>query len=320
MSTVLNETQAAEILARQVNEEIDNTGVAADGKVIFEGQIVTRAEAARIHDERITAGRKSAFFDVQNVIEDNMPLGQPRLRLRTNLLYGMAYRVRAALTEIVYAMHEAAREVGHINNFNEFVADLNECKNSAQYAEDMGYAHHGAGIHKVRALLSIYNEWRDLCIKDAAQLRTKNKLPELTAVLAEEDRPDTEAAAKLNELIKFSTEEMDAESAAEVAASMRAKADAEFKDRMAQRKNIVPLLEIILVEAMEHVEVVHFYELPIETQGVIIDSLLRSLDKLPSQLINMRSVSVVEMATTMPSVRRMKQVLNDVLSDPRFDA
>lgn len=318
---VLTEQQAAEILAREVAEEIDQTGMAKDGKVLFEGQAMKREDVARIVDNRLLAGRKAANFDPQDAIEDGMPLGPVRLRLRTNILWSLAYKVIGATRDVLFRMNEFARETGTIDGWNEFYAQLSEAESSAAYAEQMGYAHYGSGLAKARALMSLYAQWRELAIKDAKMLRTKNTLPEIYSLVNEAPQYDPSELEKalyvVREVMKGQSEDVIAKALIQVEAKVKAEHTARVEQAKAMAPHLMHLLAIVADGAEgEHVR---FPELPIEVQGSIIESVANSAKRLPDQLVKMRSVSMIDMVTSLPLIEGLKGVLLDALNDPRFE-
>lgn len=321
MNNVLTEQQAAEILARDVAEEIDMTGVAKDGKVLFEGNAMKREDVARIVDERLLAGRKSANFDVQDAIEDALPIGNIRLRLRTNILWGLAYKVIGATRDVLFRMNEEARELGNINGWNEFYAQLSEAESAAVYAEQMGYSHYGSGMAKARALLSLYSQWREIAIKEAKALRIKNTLPEIHALVNEAPQYDPSEMEKALAVTRIVMAGQSEEVLAKALTQVTDKVRADHKARVEQAKAMAPHLEHLLTIASEGAESEHirFNDLPIEVQGQIIESVANSVGKIPDQLIKMRSVSMIDMVTALPLVQELRNKLLDVLSDPRFD-
>lgn len=317
---VLTEQQAAELLARDVSEEIDQTGMAKDGKVLFEGQAMKREDVAKLVDERLLAGRKAANFDPQDAIEDSMPLGPVRLRLRTNILWSLAYKVIGATRDVLFRMNEFARETGTIDGWNEFYAQLSEAESSAAYAEQMGYAHHGSGLAKARALMSLYAQWRELATKDAKMLRVKNTLPEIYALVNEAPQYDPSELEKalyvVREVLKGQSEEVIAKAIVQVEAKVKAEHTVRVEQAKAMAPHLMSLLTIVASAEDEHVQ---FSELPIEVQGGVIESVANSVKRLPDQLVKMRSVSMIDMVTSLPLIEGLKSVLLDTLNDPRFD-
>lgn len=316
----LNHHKQDDLIAQEVAEEIDTTGVAKDGKVIFKGNVVSREDAARIVDERLLAGRKSALFDLQDVIEDNLPCNQVRLRLRSNLLWSLSYRIVGAVRDVLFRMNEHARETGTIAGWNEFYAQLSEAKSSTEYAEQMGYTGYSSGIGKVHALLGLYQVWREHTIKDAHQLRAKIDTPELIDLVSEPPQYDPSEANKMVLITRLMLEGESPEVIEEAVKLTLAKCQEDHKQKVLNTVAMAPHMERVLTEcAVGAPDRLEFFNLPIELQGSIIDSALRTVKKVPQQMAKMRSVSTTDMVVAFPMIKRIEVKLNDVLADPRFE-
>jgi hypothetical protein len=313
--------QANEALVRQIADDLDN-GALPEGKVIYNGSITTRANALRSHDEAIVTARKSTTFDIQDTIDDYLVAGPARLRLRSNMLWGMGYRVIGAVRDVVYRMSEHAREVGHINKFNDYLAELNDAESSADYAEQLGYAHYGSGMNKARALFTIYSQWHDLTVQDFGKARVKigkNELPILAELAAQPPRYDASEAEKMMVATRMMLEGEDPAVIDEAVQLVFAKASEEHKMRVLNNATMAPILERLVIEASEPIEGLQFYDLPLNTQQAIISSAANSVRKIPTQLAKMRSVSTMDMVTSIPMLKRLGAKLDDVLNDPRFE-
>lgn len=341
---VLNETQAAEILARLVAEQLDQ-GPIPQSKVIFEGKIMDRTAVAEIVDSRIVEGRKSAYFDVQDAIHDYLECTSARQRLLSNILYGLRYRIVGTAKQIFYGMNAAARGVGHIDNFNEFLCDLDTAENSASYAEQLGYAEFGTGMHKLKALLSTFDQWRRAAYADAESLgMTKYQASDLREAIYEAPQLDNDALAKALIMPRLELEEVYGKNAMdrihnlvmqmqprpadvseeafevykEIVTNVRKKVAAEHEDDIKHAIDIAPYVERIIDEAGRVPEDVSFHQLPLDLQAALIESVDRAATKIPDQLSKDRRVSTTDMAIACVALRKLRARLNEVLRDPRF--
>ena len=303
-------------IAREIANDLDN-GAIPEGKVMFDGEIMTRAEALARHDEAVVLARKSAYFDIMDCVDDYLPAGQARLALRSNTLYGMAYRVVNAARDVMYRMEEHARETGHVDKFNDFLSNLSVAETSAAYAETMGFAHHGAGMAKLRALWSVYNAWAELVGKDARAVRAKAQLPDVFKIAATPPRYDTSEEEKMIAAVKIMNADASPEVMAKCLELTVEKCRANHKRKVENTIVTAPHIERILIEGANH-DVMPFYELPIEVQAAVLESTVRSAEKLPEALARNSRVSVIDMVTAVPAVDRLAKKLLDVLDDPRF--
>lgn len=341
---VLNETQAAEILAREVAEQLDQ-GIVPQGKVIFEGKIMERTAVAEIVDNRILEGRKSAYFDIQDTIQDYLGAGPARQRLRSNICFGLRYRVVAAARNVFWGMHQATREASTIDQFNEFLADLDIAENNAEYAHQLGYDEFGTGLLKVKALATIFNEWRNAARADAEALNMLNySAPDLYEVLEDVQEPQ---ADELSRHLMMARLEFDDEYGAtamvainnavmsakpcpkdcdkdvfvawsELVEVTRKRIEHDHKERVAVAKAIAPYLQTIIDEAMRVPEPIAFYQLDMQTQQALIEAVDRAAAKIPDQLARDRRIPTSDMAMACVALRKLRARLGEVLRDPRF--
>jgi hypothetical protein len=342
---VITEAQANEIIARQAAEAIDQ-GPIQPSKVIFEGKIMNRTEVAEIIDSRVATGHKAAFFDVQDAIEDNLQCNTARQRLRNNILFGMRYRIVSQARSMFYDMGAAAREVGHIDSFNEFMCELDMAKSAASYAHDLGYDEFGSSLNKLKAMVSVYEKWRTAAFADAENMGlTEFTVPQIRDAIAEPPMVDKEELAKALIVPRFELDEEFGEVAmkridnavmldmempvganpdafnawADVVAIVRKSIDDRRAEKLKQAKVIAPYIERIIDEASRVPEDIEFYQLDLATQKALIESVLRSASKIPDQLTKDRRVSATDMALMCVQLRRLRTKLNDVLSDARFN-
>lgn len=342
---VLNETQAAEVLARQVAEQLDQ-GPIPQQKVIFEGKIMDRTAVAQIVDERTVASRKAAMFDVQDCIHDYLECSSARQRLLSNILYGLRYRIVGTAKQIFYGMNAAARETGHIDNFNEFLVELDVAQCSAEYAEQLGYAEFGSGMHKLKALLSVYDQWRRAAYADAESLgMTKYQAPDLREAIYDKPQLENDALAKALIMPRLELEEVYGKSAMdrvhnlvmqmqprpadvseeafevykEIVTNVRKKVAADHEADIKHAIDIAPYIERIIDEAGRVPEEVLFHQLPLDLQAALIESVDRTATKIPDQLSKDRRVSTTDMALACVALRKLRRKLADVLSDSRFE-
>lgn len=301
-------------------EGVDVSGVNKQGKVIFEGNILSRDKVAHIVNERALEGRKSALFDLQDTIEDHLPCNQVRLRLRTNLVWGLSYRVVGAIRDVLFRMNEHARETGVVNGWNEFYAQLSEAESGANYAETMGYDAYGSGMNKAAALIGLLAEWRELAIKDAKALRSKLELPELYDLVSEAPTYDPSEA---NKMVLVTRLMLEGEPQAVIDEAVKMALDKcmeEHKQKVLNTVAMSPHMERLLTEVTGRVpKHVTFSDMPIDVQGRLIEGAVNSVKKLPQQMTKMRSVTTMDMVTAFPMIKRIEAKLNDVLADPRFD-
>jgi hypothetical protein len=312
--------QQNEALVRQIAEDLE-AGMPVDGRVVYDGMVTTREDALRRHDEAIITARKSAYYDPQDSIDEFLAQGPARMRLRSNLTWGLGYRVIGALRDVVYRMGEHARETGHVDKFNSFISGLADAKNSADYAETMGYAHYGSGITKACALYTVYSQWRELAIKEYGIARVKLRADDLPSLEKLADQPpvvDPSETEKMVLATRLMLEGEDAEVVDEAVRLVFRKAEEEHLNKIATNKSMAPVLKSLISELRE-IEGFAFHELDINTQGTLINSTLVSAKKIPTQLAKMRSVSTLDMVTAIPQLRRLQAKLEDVLSDSRFD-
>ena len=307
-------------IARQIVDDLDN-GALPEGKVMYDGKVITREEAVRLNDEAVAQSRKSAYYDVQDTIDEFMAQGPAKVRLRSNIVWGMGYRVIGALRDVIYRMGEHARETNSVDGFNSFLSGLANAKISADYAEDLGYAHYGAGITKACALYTIYNQWREQAIKEYGIARYKLRGDDLPFLFDLADAPpsyDPSEAEKMVVATRMMLEGEDQAVIDEAVALVFEKAQEDHKMRVLNNANMAPALKALISELRE-IEGFHFHDLPIDVQGTLITSVLTSSRKIPNQLAKMKSVSTLDMVTAIPQLRRLQAKLEDVLSDSRFD-
>lgn len=280
---------------------------------------MSRAEAAARHDAEIIAAKPS-YYDPIDDITTILPPGQVRLRLLSNLLYGQGYRVVNAAKNILFGMHEHARDTGNVDSFNTFLAFFSECETNAQYAVDLGYDHHSTGVHKLRAQISLFNQWRDVCYAEAKAIGTKFTPPELHALLNEAPKYDASEVEKATTIATLTAKEIGAsfEDTQQMRAIAAQKAAEDHKAKVVQTKVIAPHLERIVVECGD-VDTIQFYELPLADQAAIIRSASKSAAKMPSMLIKMKSVTTMDCIISVPLLQSLQRKLDDVLSDARFD-
>ena len=309
-------------IARAVAEEIDGTGVATNGKVIFEGVIMERSEVAKIVDAREIEARKSSLFDVQDKIQDIVVANHARLVLRRNILWSINARIIGALRDVVFGMRESSLQGGGIDSWNDWLADLADSEANAEYAEGLGYASYGSGMNKARALISVAQGWYDAADRDARATRTKLDAPSIVEMMSLPTPFDQSVADKMALAVRL---QMDGDEFTEeeiVAAEKFAvdKAKQDHLDRQALNKELGPVLEKLYVQAKstarEHVE---FWQLPYDQQAGLIEAVVRSAKKLPVQLAKMRGVDLVEMALAVPQLKKLEKALLVVLQDNRFN-
>lgn len=301
----------------EIAQELE-LGALPEGKVIYEGNIVTRTEALAKHEASVVLARKSAYFDIMDAVEDHLPPGQARLALRSNMLYGMAYRVVNAARDVMYRMEEHARETGHVDKFNDFLSSLSVAENSAEYAETMGFAHHGSGMAKLRAMFSLYNSWVELVGKDARAVRAKARLLNIFEIAATPPKYDTSEEEKMVAAVQIMNADASPEVMAKCLELTMQKCRTNHKRKVETTIMTAPHIERILHEGSNY-ETIHFFELPIEVQEAIIDSTLRSIEKLPEGLARNSRVSVIDMVTAVPMLDKLSKRLLEVLEDPRFN-
>lgn len=342
---VLDEAQAAEILARMVAEQLDQ-GPIPPNKVIFEGNVMDRTEAAALVDARIIASRKAAMFDVQDTIQDYMSLSRARQRLRSNILFGLRYRIVNAAKNIFFGMNAAARETGHMDNFNEFLAELDAAEQAAQYAEELGYAEFGVGMRKIKALLSIYEQWGRAAYADAEALGLGTwSCPTLRDAIHEEPQQMPDALERELAIVRIEYDEMYGETTMgrihsavlrgetdhgdldkeafegwkEVVRLARESTLANYDAKVGMAHKVAPYVERIIVEAGRVPEQVEFFQLAPQTQQALIESVDRAAAKLPDQLKNDRYISTSDLLMHCVEIRKLRRKLAEVLSDPRFE-
>ena len=308
-------------IARAVAEEVDGTGVAANGKVIFEGVIMERSEVAKIVDEREIAARKSSLFDVQDKIQDVVVANHARLVLRRNILWSINARIIGALRDVVFGMRESSLQGGGIDSWNDWLADLADSEVNAEYAEGLGYAQYGSGMNKVRALISVAQAWYDAADRDARATRTKLDAPSILEMMSMPTPFDQSVADKMALAVRLQMEDDSTEEeilAAEKFAVDKCKQD--HLDRQALNKELGPILEKLYVQAKSTArEAVEFWQLPYDQQAGLIEAVVRSAKKLPVQLAKMRGVDLVEMALAVPQLKKLEKALLVTLQDNRFN-
>lgn len=308
-------------IARAVAEEIDCTGVAKDGKVIFEGEIMDRADVAKIVDERDIAARKSALFDVQDTIQDTVVANSARLVLRRNIMWSINARIIGALRDVVFGMRESSLQGGGIDSWNDWLADLAESEVNTQFAEGLGYAQYGTGMNKARALISVAQTWYDAADRDARATRTKLEAPNIFEMMQQPTPFDQSVADKMALAVRLQMEGESTEEEILVAEKFAVdKCKNDHLARQALNKELGPILEKLYVQAKagSHDDV-QFWQLPYDQQAGLIEAVVRSAKKLPTQLAKMRGVDMIEMALAVPQLKKLEKALLTVLQDNRFN-
>lgn len=319
MTTVLNEQQAAEILARQVAEDLDVGNVPA-GKVIFEGQIMDRTIVAKIIDERVVKHNSNALFDLYHSIDDHIEAGPVRVRLKTNLFWGLTARVIGAARNVMYDMPRIARECGHIDSFNEYLTSISAAQFSSDYTEIMGYAHNSSGMNRLRALGGVLSDQRQRILAEAVAqgVPTKNLLPDIFEMAKQEPEIDGETMAKAMLVAEVMNEGGTEEDLVEAKALVTAKLQEDLKRKRDNAVIELPLLQRLLSDVIAEHKETSFHELDNETQAALIAGAIRTLQKLPEALTKARSISVTDLMMALPQIKRLRARLSEVASDPRF--
>lgn len=309
-------------LADRIEDRVDETGMNKNGKIIFEGQIMHRDDVAKLMDEREIAARGTALFDVQDLIQDQIVANHARLVLRRNILWAVNARIIGTLRDVLIGMGKTAVETGTIDNWNEFISGLSASEDSWQYAEDLGYAHYGSQMSKARALISVAQTWYDHATRDAKACRQKLDAPSIVEMMSSVQEMDGAVADKLAIAVRLQMEgEFTDEEIAESEAFARKKAVADHLRRQAMNKEQAPILERLYHVALEGIsrdDPVQFYQLPLEAQASLVESVIRSAKKLPQQLAKMSSVDVIELSMAVPQLKRLTKKLDEILASEKF--
>jgi hypothetical protein len=309
-------------LAERIEDRVDETGMNKNGNIIFEGQIMHRDEVAQLMDKREITARASALFDVQDVIQDQVVANHARLVLRRNILWAINARIIGSLRDVLIGMGKTAVETGNIDNWNEFMSGISAAESSSQYAEDLGYAHYGSQMSKARALIDIAQTWTDHAARDAKAAREKLDAPNLIEMMASPQDMDTAKADKMAIAVRLQMEdEFTEDEIKESEQFARKKAVNDHLRRQALNKEQAPILERlyhVALEGMTRVEPVQFWQLPIETQASLTESVIRSAKKLPEQLAKMNSVDIIELSMAVPQLKRLVKKLDAVLESDKF--
>lgn len=308
------------IAAKQIANELDN-GALPQGKVIYDGKIMTREEAIKLNDDAVAISRIPAFLDLQDLIDDEISTGPVRMKLRTNLTWGAAYRVINAARDLVYDMSSHATNSGHVDRFNDFVVAMNDAESAAQYAYDLGYDDYASGIRKLEAMYSLYNQWRGTAIHDYTITRAKvrnNDFPDLLMLCDSPRQSSTknDPVAKLVAATEIMLEGEDKEVIEKAVSVTRLAAENKKKAQAANDRSIAPIMKRI-ISTLPNADV-KFHELPLDTQASLLEALARSCGNLPEQLATMSSVSVTDVIVAMPQLRRLTKRVETILSDARF--
>lgn len=318
METRVIETNIdAEVLARNVAEEIDTTGIAREGKVIYQGTIMTRAEAAALIDQQAIESRNLgvATFDPIVAIDDNMLLGQPRMALKRNLVYGALYRVVNAARSLVFQIQsESNMPLKDFCAVLEAGIDADPISGSESYSD---------GVQRVAALIAIAKQWKQSLLHDASILGTqagKMDLPTLDQIIDEKPKAADDELEKMVSVARMMVQETGGteEEIAEAEKLARQKFAEDQKFKLHMHEQTKGAVRVVIETAMNLGLEVQFYELPVQTQAQILMSVHRSAEKLPFQLVRNTRVSVAEMALSVTGLTRVKKVLSRVLSDSRF--
>lgn len=290
------------------------------GKVIFEGKIRTREDVAAELDSRQITNNGVAFFDPQDVIEVTLTHGVARAAFTSTLMWTINGKIVSKLYGIYKGMRDAARATGNIDGHNEFAAALCELDANSEYVADLGYADYGQGLSAIRALVSLRDQWDSIAQSVAKANGTRYQAPVLMEMLAQPPQVDAEAWKKEEFAIKYMLEATGA-SAEEITAALKgaqAKNAAMFRERLENQAVIVPALRSIFLYATSTQTEVKFWELPVESQRDLIESIQRSAKKAVTGWIARRDITTIDFVMSMPQLKALDAALTETLNNPKF--
>ena len=303
---------------------IASTNTGSTNKVILGGVVRNRDEALAEIDAQIIENRGITYYDPQDDIESCIASGHVRARLRANIVWSIKARVAGAIRNVVYSMNEHARDTGHIDNLNEFCQSMADAHSSAEYAETLGYAHHGSGMARISALMHIARDWEEHAERDARANGIRYQTKELSTFLVDKPVFDGESLAKDLALQMFMLEaelerKPDAEEIESVTKLTTQAHQRRHESRLKAHGEILPLCMQVLTEAQSrYVESVGFWDLPIDDQRALIEAVQRSAPKVPAQLTGDRKVTIVELTMGYTAMKRLGARLIEVLDNSKF--
>lgn len=311
---VIESNVDAELLARAVAEEIDATGIAKDGKVIYQGKIMTRTEAAKEIDRESTKRHNLgvATFDPLIAIDDTMLPDMARVMLKRNLVYGSLYRIVNAARSLIYELQgENGMPLKDFCTLLESGIDAESIFGSAAYS---------SGIHRVAALIALAKAWKADYLREIRIHNIRDNMPSLEDVINEPPRMSEVELTKMVSAAKIVAEEAQCtdEEIAQAEAMARQKYAEELKFKINMHEVMKGAIKLVIDTAMQLDIQVEFYELPVETQAQVLESIIKSIDKLPQQLVKNPRVNVGEMVMAVGTLKKLKHTICKVLEDPRF--
>lgn len=331
---LINAGIAAPAIPTSLSEaaELNTSLPIAQQWVKYNGEFMSRLEMQALADEADAAKEPAntvqgtAYFDLLDTLNDVLT----HSLLRARVLSSMAWTIDTAAINIARSIfwdtHKEASEVGHIDNFADFLNRMSEMRANENYVEDLGFEIGSGKLQSLSLLLKLSQNWHDTAQGAAVGANIKYAPKSFEQLLASEKAQAIDALtmSKLDALIEatFEGEEHTPEEVEQAKKLVAAQQAERMAAMHASRQMISPAVLRILAYAdyRDESEASEFWQLPIEVQARLVNNAISALDRTVTDLAAYRSITAFEYIGIIKEAKAAKARLNDVLKSSKFIA
>lgn len=314
-----------------VEKEVDRSFIndlhdIPEGKVIFEGNVRDRTEVAAELDKRQIINHGTAYLDPQDIISDTLPSSAARAAFTSSIVWTITGKIVNATTNVYYSMRDAAKAVGNIDNHNEFAAAIAEKQANEQFVKGLGYDEYAQGLSAIGAYDALRQQWISVAESAGRSAGVKFTPPELMdsrgskGMMEQPPQFDDATWEKEKFAVRFvgqATGLTEDEIGATLVGAKKRQAD-EYASRVKAHSAIVPALRAIYHAATTSTKDIHFWQLSIDQQRSLLESIQRSAVKAQQSWVTRRDIPITDYIMALPQLKMLVARLEEVLTSSKF--
>lgn len=271
-------------------------GAPDSDKVVFEGNVVPRAEA-NAEIERRQVQSRHTYFDPQDLVGE---FASPHLKykVRSSMAWSIDNACITAGRNLFYGMNQERAET--IDDFNEFISKVAEVSANESYNVDLGFEENTGNLQLLSMLLVLRRQWHDSALTAAKALPgVKYEPASLEALMAKEKQRtlDEDTLVKTETLAKMACRRHPDRYEATLAMMLKAK-EARYKKQHEGRKLTAPAIANLftVAEYRGNADEVAFHQLADELQLRLINGTKSAVERALEDLAEWKGITSVAYA------------------------